>query len=117
MHWVRSLWNIVRGWFSPRQTPLRTVKAEDLPEHINPREIYLIGEGDYLWFVAMLCPCGCGDSVQLNLVSKVRPMWKVIQHDDGTITIEPSVWRKKGCQSHFFVRHGLIVWCSVTLSQ
>ncbi|MFX8036043.1 DUF6527 family protein [Acinetobacter baumannii] len=26
-------------------------------------------------------------------------------------TLSPSIWRSKGCRSHFFVREGLIVWC------
>ena len=30
---------------------------------------------------------------------------------DGSVSLMPSVWRQKGCRSHFFLRHGRIDWC------
>lgn len=38
-----------------------------------------------------------------------RPRWPLDEHEDGTITLHLSVWRKEGCRSHFFLRHGKIV--------
>jgi hypothetical protein len=64
-----------------------------------------------LWFVAMLCPCGCKETLQMSLLHDANPQWKIIEHGDGTITLQPSVWRKVGCRSHFFLRRGLIQWC------
>lgn len=87
------------------------LRVEDIPEKLVPTTIYLAGEDDNLWAAAMLCPCGCEDAIELNLLTQVRPCWKVQQHPDGTVSLTPSVWRKKGCGSHFFVRHGRIDWC------
>jgi hypothetical protein len=60
----------------------------------------------------MVCPCGCGDVVQLNLLPTTRPRWRVEDHPNGTVTLFPSVWRQKGCRSHYHLRRGVIVWCS-----
>jgi len=34
-----------------------------------------------------------------------------LENRDGTITLKPSVWRTKGCRSHFLVRNSRIDWC------
>ncbi|WP_419192496.1 DUF6527 family protein [Engelhardtia mirabilis] len=62
----------------------------------------------------MLCPCGCGEEIQLNTVGG-HPRWSVEVEIDGTVTLAPSVWRKAGCESHFFLRSGAIQWCSSRL--
>jgi hypothetical protein len=59
----------------------------------------------------MICPCGCKEVINLNLLKTVRPRWSVKEHPDRTVTLTPSVWRQKGCRSHFFLRRGRIEWC------
>jgi hypothetical protein len=85
--------------------------VEDIPDRLVPANVYLAGEDNNLWAAAMLCPCGCKDVIELNLLTQARPSWKVQQHSDGTVSLAPSVWRQKGCGSHFFVRQGRIDWC------
>jgi hypothetical protein len=46
----------------------------------------------------------------MNLMSDTRPRWELTEHRDGTVSLHPSVWRKKDCRSHFFLRHGDIEW-------
>jgi hypothetical protein len=50
--------------------------------------------------------------VQLSCLPDARPRWSVIRNADGTVTLHPSVARIRGCQSHFFIRAGKVVWCS-----
>lgn len=100
------LWN----WLWRRRTPLRTQHELDMPERLSAGKLYLIGEGEYLWSAAFLCPCGCGEAVQLSLMPDSRPRWRAEEHADGTVSLMPSVWRTKGCRSHFFVRRGLVDW-------
>lgn len=116
MSWLRGLWRRLWHRIRPSSAPFATLLVEDLPDDLLPRTIYLAGEGGHLWCAAMLCPCGCGDVIQLNLLEAVRPYWRVRELPDGTISIEPSVWRRKGCRCHFFVRGGLIEWCRDTRS-
>ena len=87
------------------------VQVEELPDTLDARTVYLVGEGVHLWSVAFLCPCGCGETLHMNLLPDARPRWTVTRYEDGTVTLHPSVWRKVGCRSHFFLRGGQIVWC------
>jgi hypothetical protein len=103
--WLRSL-------FGRRVRPLRTIHVEELPEMLDREAVYVLGEGKHRWFVAMACPCGCGSTLQVSLLPDATPRWRLVEHrDDGTITLEPSVWRDVGCRSHFFLRRGLVQWC------
>ena len=98
-----------------KQKPYRCVRVEDMPENLKPLTVYLCGEGQYLWAAAMICPCGCKQVINLNLLQNVRPRWSVKEHKDGTVTLTPSVWRQNGCRSHFILRQGRIQWCKADL--
>lgn len=87
------------------------IRVDELPERLEKAKVYLAGEGDNFWAAAMICPCGCSDVIELNLLRQARPCWSVQEHNDGTITLVPSVWRQKGCRSHFLLRRGRIDWC------
>lgn len=103
--WARKLW----PWRKPPR--FTGERVEDFPDRLRPARVYLAGEGTNLWGAALLCPCGCGETIQLNLLKQVRPCWTVSEHADGSVSLAPSVWRSHGCNSHFFVRHGRIEWC------
>lgn len=113
MRLARAIWEWMRSWFFCERPirPLTTVHAEELPEVLDPAAVYVLGEGTHRWIVSMICPCGCKATLQMSLLADARPKWKLIEHDDGTISLHPSVWRTEGCRSHFFLRHGLIQWC------
>lgn len=105
------LWLWLVSWFKRAPKPLRTVHLEELPEQLDAQYVYVLGEGPHKWFVAMRCPCGCEATVQMSLLRDAKPRWRLVEHSDGTISLEPSVWRKVGCRSHFFLRRGFIHWC------
>jgi hypothetical protein len=111
LRWLRILWGGTWLRRSSRLRPLKAVMVEELPEHLDVNRVYVAGEGAHRWFVAMLCPCGCGETLHMNLLQESRPLWKLREHKNGTVTLRPSVWRRKGCHSHFFLRRGLIKWC------
>ena len=96
-------------WRKPKL--FQGTRVEEFPEKLDKAKVYLAGEGDNLWAAAMICPCGCGEVIEINLLKQARPCWSVQEHSDGTITLAPSVWRQKGCRSHFLLRHGRIDWC------
>jgi hypothetical protein len=52
--------------------------------------------------VVMVCPCGCGDQLTVNLDCRSGPAWRLIERR-GKVTLYPSVWRESGCRSHFVV--------------
>ncbi|MGK7346059.1 MAG: DUF6527 family protein [Candidatus Nitrospinota bacterium M3_3B_026] len=59
----------------------------------------------------MLCPCGCGLTLHMNLIPDDRPCWQLTIYSDNSATLDPSVWRRKGCESHFWLRRGKVLWC------
>jgi hypothetical protein len=103
---VSQLWRKIFG----HRSHLLIKDVEELPDRIKSGTVYLVGEGGYLWYAAMLCPCGCGETLHMNLMPHSRPQWNVTKHPDATLSLHPSVWRLTGCRSHFFVRRGRIVW-------
>lgn len=114
MTWRRRLLRsgvVFRAWLLRRPLPYGAVTVEELPDELDARTLYVVGEKGYVWFAAMLCPCGCGSTLHLNMLPDSRPRWKLTEHRDGTPSLHPSVWRVKGCGSHFFLRRGLIDWC------
>jgi hypothetical protein len=74
------------------------------------RDLVLLIEGDALWSVAMQCPCGCGSPIELPLIPEAEPRWDLRLDEGGLPTLHPSIWRQSGCQSHYFVRKGRIIW-------
>ncbi len=122
MKWLALLWRSVYDvvalparWLENRKKPriifYRFEHVDEFPDSLNPHKLYLAGENGYFWAAAMLCPCGCGDVIELNLLKKARPCWSVNEHPDGLVSLMPSVWRREGCHSHFFLRRGQIEWC------
>ena len=51
------------------------------------------------------------DRTIMNLLPNERPCWRVTWNVNGTVTLHPSVWRRKDCGSHFWLRNGRIRWC------
>lgn len=93
-----------------RSTLFTAIRTEELPDKLDTHKIYVVGEDDFLWFAAMICPCGCTELLYMNLMSDQRPRWNLFEHEYGTVSLYPSIWRKVGCKSHFWVRRGEIVW-------
>ena len=108
LHVPRWIWSKLRR---RRPSVYRAEIVEEFPDRLQPFVIYLAGEPACLWGAAMSCPCGCGDPIELNLLKQVRPRWSATVHADKVASLHPSVWRSKGCKSHFFVRNGKIDWC------
>jgi len=113
--WLLRLWpwrRAVPAPPPPLPPPLATVHTDEVPEPPAPGRLYVVGEGGHAWYAVLACPCGCGATVHLSLLDGDRPRWALTEHDDGTATLWPSVWRNRGCRSHFFVRRGRIAWCN-----
>jgi len=102
---------IVSAWSNWRNPPYRTVVvSEYLPKSLAHRTLYIVEDDAYQEQAAMLCPCGCGRTLHMNLLPDERPCWTVTIHADGTSSLHPSVWRQKDCGSHFWLREGRIIW-------
>lgn len=94
-----------------RRPYLTRIAHGHLPRMLAPQTAYLLREAGEDWQASMLCPCGCGSIIELNLLTDERPVWHATIEADKTLTLKPSVWRHVGCRSHFIMRRGRIVWC------
>jgi hypothetical protein len=102
---------VSRAWEAIRP-PMRIEQvAGDLPSRLTRRKLYVVSEDGFDEQAAMVCPCGCKQVLHMNLLRDERPCWTVRVDDRKVPSLHPSVWRKKGCGSHFWLRRGRIVWC------
>ena len=108
---VRSGQTVVRAWQDWRDPPYRTeIVIEQLPTQLRKRVLYIVEEDGYQEQAAMLCPCGCGKVLHMNLLPDERPCWRLTRHEGSTSSLHPSVWRQKDCGSHFWFRRGRVIW-------
>jgi len=108
LRWRRLL-RTVRHWF-PNNKVLVWVQINELPNRLAPGKLYLLGEGTCLWALAMRCPCGCGDSIHINLLPDACPCWQLTHHSNGTVSLHPAIWRQSSCGSYFFIRGSRVYW-------
>jgi hypothetical protein len=110
---LERYWKKFKAWFLEITGFSRYAvkKADDIPDKLLKRKFYLIGKGVFIWCGVMICPCGCQKVIHLNLLPEGRPKWSYRIEKNGTISIHPSIWRKVGCKSHFFLKNGKIDWC------
>lgn len=114
MTFLRRIWGALGECLGIRPKPYETRFTEDVPDKLAAETVYVVGENGNHWCITMLCPCNCGSVIQLNLLPQIRPCW-AFSYKRGWITISPSIWCKRGCRSHFFVRKGHVDWCVDTI--
>ena len=86
----------------------RIINLDDYPETVDDREIYVVGD---LQKPQFLCPCGCGQKIELNVNPESRPCWAIRWHVTGTLSFSPSINRNVGCRSHFYLKNSKVLWC------
>ena len=112
MNWLPSwLSEWLKILFKKRRPRYVKRYVADMPDKLESETIYIVGEGGHLWFVAMKCPCNCGDIIQLSLEHDSSPRWDLSEHSDGTISLYPSIWRNKRCLAHFWINRSDVKWC------
>ena len=106
-----------RSWLRRRTERFRpprrliVVVGDSLPARMPKRDLVLADDDGEPWCVGMICPCGCGRTIELLLIAEAKPRWSIKLDVTGLPTLAPSVWLRTGCQSHFWVRNGRVEWC------
>ena len=57
----------------------------------------------------MVCPCGCGEQLVINLDKRAGPAW-LFYNKNKKYSLYPSVWRDSGCESHFILWDNRVLW-------
>ena len=77
-----------------------------------PGDAVLIERGRPRWLL-LLCPCGCGEEIPINLDSRAGAAWRLYRNPKLGISVYPSVWRDTGCESHFIIwRNAILLFSS-----
>lgn len=103
-------WRSLMARLAPRRS-LKILEGDALPDRLPRRDLVLMRDDGEDWSIGLRCPCGCGQRLEMMLLKGIRPRWDVTVDDRGRPTLHPSVWLRKGCRSHFWMRRGKIVWC------
>jgi hypothetical protein len=103
-------WRRLASRFAPPRR-LRIVEGDSLPKRLPWRDVVLARDQDEDWCVGMRCPCGCGQTLELLIIREAAPRWDLIINAGGLPSLKPSVWRRTGCRSHFWLRDGRVDWC------
>ena len=100
-------------------THAREVRMLGEAQHRDEAEARLEQPGDamivrrgVLRSLVMRCPDGCGETLAINLDPRMAKAWRFYERR-GQATLFPSVWRDSGCESHFIVWRGKILWCGL----
>ena len=112
--YMKNVFRKIYRWLFEKKAPLHFVKHEtvsDWPENLNANTVYLQVDTKGPWAAAFICPCGCKEIIFLNLLKTTRPRWQITSLLNEPLSLNPSVWRKKGCRSHFILRSGRVHWC------
>ena len=113
----------LRGWWEEYKSTAPTLEhlfveaMIDLPSSLNAEAIYLVGRSAKAKWAVLLCPCGCGDRIDVNLMRSRTPFWRVKITRDG-LTLSPSLWvAEDRCGSHFWIIDSRVLWTSVLARQ
>ena len=98
------------GKFFSSRKPYILRLVDDLPQKLKPNIVYAIGTKDDLYVARLLCPCGCNEHLNLNLIPANRPCWTLQVGKKSEVSLHPSLWKKTGCKSHFFLKNGVVKW-------
>jgi len=72
----------------------------------------MVGTLDRWKWACLRCPGGCGEILLLSLNPTGRPRWTAAIDWLGRPTVQPSVKQLDGCRCHFWIRCGMVEWCS-----
>lgn len=110
MKWLKHFLSIFS--FKKRK-PLYIAKFGDsIPEVVPVNEVCVLGTASEASLAVLQCPCGCKSLLYLNLIPEESPCWKMTISSDNAVSLHPSLWKKSGCKSHFFIKSGEIKWAT-----
>lgn len=103
--YLKSLWLRFR-----RRHEIKAVHVasrSDVPDKLG-NALYIVG--DPAKWAVLKCPCGCGDTIDVNLMMSRKPVWR-LTFTDGKPSFHPSLWVPKAkCGAHFWIKSGKIIW-------
>jgi hypothetical protein len=83
--------------------------ADEIPPHLPKKGVVVVGEPQYLKWIAFDCPCGSGHRIMVTVDQGHLPRWTIASAHP--LTVSPSFdYRVPGQRCHFFMRAGRVLW-------
>lgn len=104
---IKLLFNLLAG-----RRRYRTEWLDDLPVDVQRETVYIIGGRRHPFYAAIVCPRrACRQVIHLDLSPEVQKRWRLSEHQDGSISLRPSVHvTAMRCRCHYWFREGRIQW-------
>lgn len=104
---IQQLWRRLQA-LRRRPRVVRVRSMADLPEKLG-QLLYVVGDPHPKW-VVLSCPCGCGERIDVNLMTSRHPYWKLSETRNG-LSLWPSLWIPEDrCGSHFWIKDSRVHW-------
>lgn len=100
----------------PSITFHKVIVIENAPSNdvLETGKIYCVAPRQIAKWAILVCPCGCHGIITLSLQGIHNPHWSLSKSSIDLPTLYPSIWRDKGCFSHFWLKEGRVFWCPDT---
>ena len=90
----------------------KLVDEHPTDEEIEDHVIYVVGGKGYQKWAYFRCPTDKTEVIQLSLMQKHRPRWRIECDWIQRPTIHPSVRQTAGSYAHFWVKSGDVQLCA-----
>jgi len=87
---------------------VKVIYCQYIPKEIEKDTVYISEE-----FGCSIhsCGCGCGSKIAISIKPMWEDGWTLTKNEDGTVTFDPSLQHRGGCNSHYYIRNSQIVLC------
>ena len=104
---------------NPNLPPIRfqsIIEVEKTPSEdlVGPNQFFSVVHNSKLYWTVFRCPCGCGELISLPMCEPHSPRWRLRSTKAARPSLRPSVWRNRGCMSHFWISDGRVRMCGNT---
>ncbi|MES2822481.1 MAG: DUF6527 family protein [Pseudomonadota bacterium] len=107
---IVNKFNSFAAWFFDKEKLYESEYVPDIPKKLELYKVYILGGKKTPFLSVLRCPCGCGESLHMNLLTSRDPCWDLFVEPNGSVTFKPSLWKKTGCCSHFHLTNGEVKW-------
>lgn len=109
LKYLKKIWFFFKIKKKEEEVYYSTTFISDIPEILENYIVYISSNKDNYWVATLLCPCGCNEVIKLNLLRDASPRWS-FKIKQKKISLYPSIWRTKGCRSHFSIIDSKLRW-------
>lgn len=115
IQWLKRTAHELAIWIGfAREPDFRASFVDSNPPDASvlPGMVYIVGGPGYQKWAVFRCPGHETEIIHLSLMNKRSPHWSVYVDYLGRPTIHPSIRQTEGSFAHFWIKGGMVEWCS-----